>query len=155
MGFTRAHILENHMTKYYFLTIWNLNGFYWTFRYHLDAKQFKQKLKYNITWRNFDFKTTKAMMKHPCKMTRARFFYLKKVTRFLELHKCNTPVLSFASDICISWAQASSKHSWTWAYEISSHSYTLSHEMLIYILCLCLQLCMTNVWVGCEVMKTL
>ena len=34
----------------------------------------------------------------------------------------NTTVLSFAFGIYISWAQASSKPSWTWAYEISSHS---------------------------------
>ena len=51
----------------------------------------------------------------------------------LKSVNCNTPVLSIAFDTCISWAQASSKNSWTWAYEISYHSYTLSHEMLIYI----------------------
>ena len=44
---------------------------------------------------------------------------------------CNTLVLSIAFGTCISWAQASSKHSWAWAYEISSYSYILSHVMLI------------------------
>ena len=63
----------------------------------------------------------------------------------------NTLVLSFAFGICILWAQASSKHSWTWAYEISSHSYTLSHQMLIiYIYMLMLVImydqCMRWLW---------
>ena len=34
----------------------------------------------------------------------------------------NTLVLSIAFGTCISWAQASSKHSWAWAYGISSYS---------------------------------
>ena len=41
---------------------------------------------------------------------------------FYAWEGCNTLVLSIAFGTCISWAQASSKHSWAWAYVISCYS---------------------------------
>ena len=66
-----------------------------------------------------------------------------------ETH-CNTLVLSIAFDTCLSWAQASSIHSWAWAYEISFHSlYIITCDVdYIYMLMLVIMYdqCMKWLW---------
>ena len=62
---------------------------------------------------------------------------------------CNTLVLRIAFNTCISWAQASPKHSRAWAYEISSYSYILSHVMLVlymYMLVIMCDQCKRWLW---------
>ena len=58
-----------------------------------------------------------------------------------EFSACDTLVLSIAFGTCISWAQASSKHSWAWAYGISSYSYILSYVMLIIYMHMLVTMC--------------
>ena len=64
-----------------------------------------------------------------------------KQSAVLEYMFCNTLVLIIAFDTCISWAQASSKHSWAWAYGISSYSDILSHVMLIIYMHMLVTMC--------------